>query len=297
MALFVVAPLWLLAITVAIRSSLFDFNKGALNAEDTKALWVFIASGLTAAVTLTGLLLTANHNRQAEKRLGLDTAVKGIALTHVADGSYAKKAVVAGALSTLVHLHHPVIAMRMLAAIWEEGAVDKASAIWLIDEALERGTPESKVEASRLFDKHAEELCHTIPGQYEFPAILEKKWPSELPYEARLALIFGIPKFLTSKPIPWWTDGHHWVCPLLEAAREEDKDKNIQAFAARMLKILLYDIDDSSNDGHRLGSKTRTLAEIKVANDEYVQPAREFNDPETRRILEGLDAWRPRKEQ
>ncbi|SNX62311.1 hypothetical protein SAMN06272735_4082 [Streptomyces sp. TLI_55] len=290
-ALLVVAPLYLLAVTVAIRSNLFDFDKGALDAKDTKALWAFIGSGIAAAVTLTGLLVTANHNRQAERRLGLDTAVKGIALTHREDGSYAQKAVLAGALSTLVHLYHPVIAMRMLSATWREDAADTASAIWIIDEVLEDGTPESQIEAARLFYQHADQLCYASAGQYEFPAILEKKWPAKLPWDARLALLTGLPKFLTSKPKQWWTDGHHWICPLLEAVIKDDNDKSLKAFAHDMLERLLSDVEPS-DAAHRLGNKKRTFSEMKKTIDDYTPKAGDrFTDAETQGLLARVQDW------
>ncbi|MEU1814953.1 hypothetical protein ABZ543_07125 [Streptomyces roseifaciens] len=172
--LFVIIPLYVLAVIVAWRSGLFDFTAGTLKGADTAPLWTCIGSGIAATAALVGVLVTANSNRQSERRLGLDTAVKGIALTHLSNGDYAPRPAVAGALASLVHLYHPVIAMRVLAAAWDAEAVDTGSAVWLINEALVDRKPRSQVEAARLFHQHANRLCSKTRGQYELPALLEE---------------------------------------------------------------------------------------------------------------------------
>jgi hypothetical protein len=144
---FVVLPLYIITIFIAIRSGLFSSSEKSLTGDESKAIWGLIGSAITASATLIALLVASNQNRRSEYRLTMDTAVRGIALSQSPDGSYGTNAVVAGSLATLAHLDHPVIAMRMLAAAWRDNAVDTASAVWLINEVLIKGTPESQLEA------------------------------------------------------------------------------------------------------------------------------------------------------
>jgi hypothetical protein len=65
-------------------------------------------------------------------------------LALLSDGTaYPTKAAVAGAIAALIHLEHPVIAMRCLEAAWDDNAVDRGTAAWLISEVYEKGTLDS----------------------------------------------------------------------------------------------------------------------------------------------------------
>jgi hypothetical protein len=183
-----VVPGYILAVSVVIRSGLFDFaSKKPLTANDAQAIWVFLGSAVAASVTACGLLLTNAHNARlilfqreidlrdrvaaetADRRLTLDTAVATLEL--LSEGpAYAPKGSVAGALTTLVHLGHPIIAMRCLAASWDDKAIDSASATWLISEAYSKGTPASQIEAANLLRDHALDLTDpTRPGTFSWP--------------------------------------------------------------------------------------------------------------------------------
>jgi hypothetical protein len=149
-------PLYAIAVALVVRSQVFAFGRSSLSTGDVQALWAFIASGVTASLTLVGLLLTRSHNRrtlalqiEAERRLVLETVVKGLDLVAPTE-TYAPSAKIAGALAALVHLDHPVIAMRTLGAAWGDGVVDSASAVWLINEVFERGSKHSQLEAATL---------------------------------------------------------------------------------------------------------------------------------------------------
>jgi hypothetical protein len=172
-------PLYAIAVALVIRSHVFAFGRGPLSSEDVRALWALVASGITASLTFTGLLFTRSHNRrtlalqiEAERRLVLETVVKGLDLVAPTE-EYAPKAKIAGALAALVHLYHPVIAMRTLGAAWGDGVVDSASAVWLINEVLEQGSKQSQLEAATLLDIHSTELCAPVPGSFSWPMSIE----------------------------------------------------------------------------------------------------------------------------
>ncbi|WP_448620896.1 hypothetical protein [Geodermatophilus sp. URMC 65] len=169
-----------------MRADLLDVDK-TFSADETKALWALLASGFTATVTLTGFLITRAHNlrllaaqeaaesqqaivqEETERRLVLDTAVKGVSLLGAGDGKYAPRAAVAGALATLVHLGHPVIAMRCLAAAWADKAIDTASATGLIDEGLASDDGGSQLEANLLMTNAGQLVTDDRPGDLHWP--------------------------------------------------------------------------------------------------------------------------------
>jgi hypothetical protein len=195
--LLVLIPLYAISAAFAIRSDLFDLSRTQITDEEYKAIWPLIASGLATSATVVGLLLARSHNErtlafqedienrklasqreveernaiyQAEtsSRLALDTVVKCLELLVVEEGKYAPKARMAGTLAALIHLGHPVIAMRTLGAAWEEDAVESATACWLIGEVFQSGSNVSRREGSRLLRGNAHKLG-AIRGHYDWP--------------------------------------------------------------------------------------------------------------------------------
>jgi hypothetical protein len=152
-----VAPIYVLGASLAVRADLFDFKSDTpLSADDARAVWGFLGAAIAATVSAIGLLITRsndlrtfafqqqveeNKNRQqreTDQRLTLDTAVQ--CLTLLGDDKYAPPARIAGALTSLVHLRHPIIALRCLAAMWPEGnAVDVKTAVWIMEQAFDKG--------------------------------------------------------------------------------------------------------------------------------------------------------------
>lgn len=257
--LFVILPLYAVAVTLAIRSNVFNWTDKSLSPDEYKALWTFLASGLTAVVTSIGLLLTRSHNQrtlalqkdiedqrlrtqvEADKRLALDTAVKSLELVGSPDGTYLAPARIAGALATLVHLEHPVIAMRTLDSAWNEGVVDAATGCWLIGEVFKSPTSSkaSMVEASRILNSHSTQLCGEVPGDFSWPAAIYEDWPKRIPFEARVQNLSSILITLTSQDKAWWGTTYNWAVVLLHVILTSDKDHGIRTTAAYALQPLL----------------------------------------------------------
>jgi hypothetical protein len=236
----IVVPLYAIAVALVVRSGLFAPNRTALSAEDVRALWAFIGSGVAASVTLVGLLFTRLHNertlalqREAENRLTLDTVVKSLDLVG-ADDKYGPSAKIAGALAALVHLHHPVVAMRTLGAALDKGAVDVPSATWLINEVFERGSSQSQLEAATLLDIHAMELCTDAPGIFYWPVSAEYIWPASMQRGARFRLLRAILTTFSSREMKWWSDGGRvgWALSLLDEVIQNDEDETMKIEAA-----------------------------------------------------------------
>jgi hypothetical protein len=294
-----------------IRSHVFDLS-AAISDTQYQALWAFIASALATAATLLGLKFAKSHNErtlalqrdiedrndaarsEAEKRQTLDTVVRGLELLTTADGRYAVPARIAGSLAALVHLGHPVIAMRTLSAAWSEGKVDTATAVWLIGEVLRdpNTSRDSQVEAARLLLGHAANLCRTEEGQegeFEWPQSLWSAWPQELPREARFDILFASTEVLLSRPKAWWGQRDGWVVVLLHEALTRDEDDVLAECAAHLLAALIDSYEPRAirwpwNDGFK------TLDDVEAAVEKHRSTGR--CTVRTNTVAKKLDGWR-----
>jgi hypothetical protein len=204
------------------------------------AMWAFIGATVAAGVTLTGLFFTRIQADRTERRLNLETAVGGLELLAGENQGYAPRATMAGAIATLVHLDHPVIAMRALAAAWNDDAVDVPSATWLLSEIFTRRSEPAKIEAAAMLDAHAHELCGDEPGRFSWPFAIEFSWP-RAPFPARLLVFHAVLTTLMSRPRTWWRQGGRegWAALLLYEAMQTDANENIKAHARHDLLLLL----------------------------------------------------------
>lgn len=220
-------------------------------------MWSFVGVAVAAAVTLIGVLFTRAQAARAERRLALETTVNGLKLLMAPDGThYAPQGVVAGAIATLVHLKHPVIAMRALGACWREKAIDVASATWVISEVFDQDDPQAQLEAAAMLDAHASTLCGDDPGALSWPAAIEFHWIPAAPLPARLRVLRAILRTLVSRSQRWWIDGGRqgWAVALLHEAMQTDADRDVKKHAATALDTLLPPLQASN------------LSEIQSAN-------------------------------
>jgi hypothetical protein len=246
--LFLLLPLYAASIAFAIRSGIFNLADKEISGDEFTAFWAFVASGLATTVTLIGLLFTRTHNERTADQLVLDTAVKSLELLSSGENGYAPKASVAGALSALVHLGHPIIAMRTLDAAWAEDAVDAGTACWLISQVLVTGSTESKIEASDLLLRNANKLARTGDrnrGRFDWPSVLRGQLPKKLPRSAKLSCIRATIEVLLSRPIAWWPS-YGWAIALLDEVIRTDRRFSIRNTAAKLLEVLLVPYEDVS---------------------------------------------------
>jgi hypothetical protein len=247
--LFLLLPLYAVSIAFGIRSGIFDLADKEISGDEFKAFWAFVASGLATAATLIGLLFTKTHNERTADQLALDTAVKSLELLNSSENGYASKASVAGALSSLVHLGHPIIAMRTLDAAWAEDAVDAGTACWLISQVLATGSDDSKLEAADLLSRNAHKLVRTgnrSRGKFDWPSALRGQWPKKLPRSAKLLCIRAAIEVLLSRPIAWWPS-YGWALALLDEVIRTETRYNTRNTVAKLLEILLIPYEDVRN--------------------------------------------------
>jgi hypothetical protein len=243
--LFVLLPLYSISTIFALRTGVFDLQDSTINSDEYKAIWAFIASGFATAVTLIGLLLSRSHNKRATDQLALDTAVRSLELLVETNEKEASPAKVAGALAALVHLGHPVIAMRVLDSAWDEGAVNAGTACWLISEVFERGSEPSRYEASVLLLSHANNLCEDErrKGQYHWPNALDG-WPKKLGlgYAIRYNNFLSLIDALLSRDREWWGTELQWMLAMMY--RIVQTDRKFAADAARIVQVLVPVVEE-----------------------------------------------------
>jgi hypothetical protein len=319
--LFLLVPLYAVSIAFGIRTGIFDLRDRTIGDEEFKALWAFIASGLATAATIIGLLLTRSHNnrtlalqqdienqkliaqkeadernallqKEASARLTLDTVVKSLDLLVMNDGKYAPKARVAGALAALVHLEHPVIAMRSLSAAWDDNAVDAATACWLISGVFDQGTEDGKYEAAVLLLLHVSDLCadDAHKGIFEWPSFIYLRWPMSIPREARYVNLIALTELILSRSQDWWGQSPGIAMLMLHEIRQTDDDHEIRDTAAAFLKALLpilEDMDETYNwsiSGNRV-----TLTDIRGGASQHLISSGMTQDAYT--LRDDLSAW------
>jgi hypothetical protein len=262
--LLLLLPIYVISAVFAIRSGLFDLRDRTISDSEIQAVWTLVASGIATAVTLIGLLLTRSHNQRMLERTAMDTVVKGLELIVGHEGKYAPKARVAGALAALVHLGHPIIAMRTLNAAWADEAVDLDTATWLIGEVMKTGSDESKNEASILLATYASRLAYDEPqrGMVSWPDTLWDQWPLNLPEEARTHNLEAILETLVSRDLEWWGRTHGWAVILLDEARLHDPDPWISDKATCALTFLIRTFGDPPSGYLRFKHGLKDLEEM-----------------------------------
>jgi hypothetical protein len=289
LVIFLLVPLYLVSASFAIRTGVFDLGDKSISNEEIQAVWTLVASGLATGASIIGLLLSRSHNERMLERTALDTVVKGLELIVGADGKYAPRARIAGALAALIHLGHPVIGMRTLAAAWEEDAVDPATGVWLISQVFETGSSSSRHEAARLLRVHAGDLCAKKKGQFLWPSAIVESWPIYAPASARKHIVYAIHEVVLSRDRAWWGRGYANLMLLLDEARSKETDASVSDKAVLFLKPMLegwqfeFNTTWSWQDGRK--SLPRMTAEAKQYRLTYGV------DQETGVLIKALEDW------
>ena len=265
----VLVPIYVMAISLVIRTSLLKFNGGSLDGEQVKAVWAFIGAAFAAGVSLLGLLLGYIHNsrthqlareselrirleserthqlsEESEGRLRLESVVKGLEL--LTDGQkYAPKARVAGSLATLVRLGQPSIALATLRTAWEAGAVDAVVAAWLINRIIETGSPSEVSTASMYLMERASELVTEFEGGLlvVVPDSIEDAWNTEWPRMTKIQFVGTLALAHVAVKREAWRNGRPVLLQSLWRAAQ-DPDGYVATTAAKLLGAIAPTVDE-----------------------------------------------------
>jgi hypothetical protein len=240
------------SVAFAWRAGLLDLD-GDVTTDQYKAMLAFIGTSLAGTATLVGALVTRSQNlrtvavqQRENDRLALDTVVKSLELIAI-EGTYSPPAKIAGALATMVHLGHPVIAMLTTAAVWDQQKLSPEAGCWLVGQTLERGSDVSKHDAASLLLRHAAELpVGSNPGELHWPEYVSTRWRSELPYQARVTLALTMGCALMSRPSKWWRGEFTGVISLSHSILTTDPSEHLKHVAASMIVELAPDVTTDS---------------------------------------------------
>ena len=297
-------PVYVITGFALVRTGVFHTGRAPLSADGIKAVWAFLGAAIASVVTAFGLLVTHSHNQrtlllqreiagraeqaaweaserqrmaqdETDRRLKLDSATNMLALLSN-QGPNATRSAIAGALSALVHLEHPIIAMRCLQAAWGDGAVDGGTAAWLISEVYENGSDEARIEAADILRDYAAQLTETPrPGLLSWPACLDRHWPPVNSTEARTNIVLAALETLMSQERTWWVDGWDRFTALFDEVVKNDLVDELRASAAEAVLILTQgapeDYSIEYGNGWKLFSEMRERAERCVhATDQRI---------------------------
>lgn len=239
----VLAPLYLIAASLIVRSSLLNYRGGPLSSQQVAAVWAFVGTSFAAGVSLLGLLLTYLHNertdvlaKDAEDRLRLESVVKGIEL--IADGAaYSTQAQVAGGLATVVLLGQVPVALAALRPAWKEDAVDPIIACWLIDRVVEEGSAGDIHTASAYLFERASVLVQEADNGVVIvlPNCLEDNWDTNWPTTAKIQFIGALAgAHMAVRPGAWKNGNLVLLKSLVKAV--QDPDPYVATTAAKLLR-------------------------------------------------------------
>jgi hypothetical protein len=266
-AVLVALPVYAIAVAMCIRSGIFAADPQPLNDEQFKALWTFVAAALATSATILGALLTKSHNdrtlaiqaeaaaretamsREVNERLKLETVVGGLQLVS-ADGKYSPKASIAGGVATLVQLGHPIVAIRTLAALMSEDAVDEETATWLLGQVLTTTVTKgsaadlraAKDEAASLLSRHARKFTIPAePGEFHWPDCVLAQWPRGTSTNGSQNLALALIGVLLSQKRSWWEADATWtwVIYTLDEAFINESNDDVRKMAATFAWTLL----------------------------------------------------------
>jgi hypothetical protein len=291
-----VLPLYALVITVVVRSGLWDLSGEPFNDEQFKALFLFLGAALGTTATVIGLLLTRASAERSLAQQQLDTAVQALSLIKN-ETDYAAKGVVSGALATVVHLGHPVIAMRTLQTALRDDAVDINTAVWLIDRVLVAAPAPARRDVVLVASKQeAVELLHTNlerliddnkPGDVEWPLSAHSAWPRDLSQQTGWRLMQALMELLTSRPAHWWTQTFTWswvIYTLNQLVQDDTVDTVLRTEAAGYGLLLL-----TAHDGDVNGlTDTAPRAEVEARLRALAGDVRQL---EHRVLADKIEEW------
>jgi hypothetical protein len=248
----VLAPLYFLAGTLVVRSGLLDYHGGNLDPKQFSAVWALIGALFASGVSLLGLLATYLHQRrthqlaeQAEKRLQLDSVVRGLELLTEGNG-YASKAAVSGGLATVVRLGQASIALTALRTAWKDGAVDPGMACWLTDRVIESGSSADITVASTTLLEHSDQLAYMSQTNHVIiilPDSIEDNWDEGWPTVAKTSFIGALAGAQMAVPPEAWMNGNPVLLRSLLKATY-DSDAYIATTAAKVLRAFAPTVEE-----------------------------------------------------
>jgi hypothetical protein len=230
MLLLIFAGTGYIALSVVIRAQVYDVGTPLTNDEQFKALWTFIAAGLTASASLAAALFSDARQQEASKRQTLEAVSESLKL--ISEPGACPQAVSGGALATITYLGHPTIAMRALTGASDARAVDRDTTVWLLGWVLTgRLTTGTRAERASAREEAAALLrsmargsgltYHDYRGSFAWPSAFHNEWAPGLSPSMNLNILRALAWLLVSESREWWGHplGTEWFCKTADIAK------------------------------------------------------------------------------
>ena len=142
---------------------------------------------------------------QAEARLRLDSAINAVELFKNAtgEGSQAERA---GALFALTRLGESDFALHLLDRLWQDGEVDRETALWVINECLEEDSERTQALAATILRSNATKLP-SKDGGLSVPSCLLNRWNAHQSEDTIFICVTTVCEALQARPIAEWNRG------------------------------------------------------------------------------------------
>ena len=140
---------------------------------------------------------------EAEKRLKMEAAIRGVGLLSSPATRVAPKAQKAGALLALAKLGQIDFALSLLDELWRKDEVETSTAVWLINQSLKSDDLNTQNDGAEILDSYATRLA--IAGHMRWPDHVRGRCPSNITKpDISMHIIEALVKALISQPHEWW---------------------------------------------------------------------------------------------
>jgi hypothetical protein len=225
------------------------------------ALVALIGAIWTGIVTAVGLAVKSSLDHrthvlqvESERRLKVETALKIIEIMTAENLSgSALRDRREGAISSLLAIGQPTLALGYIGRYVEDGSLSPASAAAALDAALKSGEPDTVLEAAHVLRSISPYLPREQGDGFFFPTCAYPQWPKHLPHAAKIEIARALYLCMTSRSVEeWQTHGiTQFLYGFYNIFRSERTGRLaiISALTAKDLAIFIDDLPRNELEG------------------------------------------------
>jgi hypothetical protein len=228
------------------------------------AVWVGLLGVVVAAVIAA--LVSLAVDRQSNRRLRLDAAMKAGGLLVPGPSGQADPAASASGLLALTQLGHAQLAVALLVDVWPDGEdrqdrVSSETAILVIDAALRSDEGNAQLVAAELLCRHAKRLdpCQSL----HWPSSVDGRWLPHLAPKAKLLVLDGLVLMAVSSPSN--ENALRSVAVRLYGAYEGDPEPHVKGCVGTLIKAIVPELAKLDYTEFMQGARTVSLAQLRSA--------------------------------
>ncbi len=245
-------------ITAMWRIGLLSFTDSENGSKVVAAALALVGTFAAAAVTMVGLVLKhaideqtlRQHEaesdraeatrRDAERRLGLEAAVKALQLLSTSTGAPTSQSQRDGALFMLATFDQHELALQLASDLLAKSELSPGTACIIMDRALVRGDENARNSAIGVLHSHAARMA--TGTEICMPDSI-MSWGPGLPAYVREWATNAIAELMVSQPVAVWTGALKYECNALVSALaigwSEETDASLKVFQGSVLHRVL----------------------------------------------------------